>query len=256
MSIGELVVELINSVGMGGFLGLSGCYLIVVAIVNRFVPRNIRVGSILQRILLACFGVILAIPVIRIAYIDQQTAAIISPKTPPEYVRTPDRLNSLLDKNKLFRRANFSFHESNKLESNKFQIYGAQVQRDGNCQKVEGFTLKQNSIRRLKYANFQNQVYVYLGDIETFQNSNLYIFSDDSNAWPSSGYMKESKFNRRIGSKDKKILRFMKKNVSVIFEHGRDKYRLTIVDIYNILLGQDRAIVEICQIMDSRSRAS
>lgn len=42
--IAKFLVTVINGVGTAVFLGLVGCYLIIIAIVNRFVPRRIQLA--------------------------------------------------------------------------------------------------------------------------------------------------------------------------------------------------------------------
>jgi hypothetical protein len=118
------------------------------------------------------------------------------------------------------------------------------------CRPMESFGLAPRTARRLKYGPFQNQVYVYVGDISALGESNDLYLVISNTSWPASGTTDPSAVRRSYdGYKgQKKSLAFQKRGDSLDFEYGGRKYRLTISQIYIALFGANKITVEICEL--------
>ncbi|MCI0336793.1 MAG: hypothetical protein L0226_04405 [Acidobacteria bacterium] len=251
---------LLKDWGLWGCLGLGGCYLILGSIIGvlgplPFIfPSRHRLKSKIERVLLALFGFLLAAPIIIYAYgesIYGKKPKFLEPGT-PEYVKDSDSSKTSIFR-QILERPRYSITESNfhpelLLTNVSYRFPNQRPRQD--CQIVESFGLTQRSIRRLQYKPFQNQVFVYVGDIHYFGASSLYVFTDKSDAWPATASIPESEVQKRIDkSSSKEILRFKRTGQELYFGYGGKRYRLTVKQIYSVLFGADKIAVEICEML-------
>jgi hypothetical protein len=119
------------------------------------------------------------------------------------------------------------------------------------CPVVETLGLGQRGIRQLQSAYFQKQVYVYASDIHSLPKKpfNVWVFVDRA-SWPSSGKLSEESFRQRssaIPPRNIFPLEVRQKGQAIAFQYGGQAYRLTVTQIYAVLIGQDKIAVEICK---------
>ena len=119
------------------------------------------------------------------------------------------------------------------------------------CEKVESFGLAEQNIRRLKFGAFQNEFYVYLGNVNSAGGTNtLYLLTSSSpNSWPESGEPQEKAFQRRFIKHQewKTDFSFQRSGDSVDFRAEGRTFRLTISSIYSALIGPNSVAIEICE---------
>lgn len=269
--------EILLAWGPQGFLGIAGCYLMFSAIIGKllpipfFVTKERQLASEKQRMLLGIFGLVLALPILLSIYLGVflgfHSPMLQAPEIPHEVEKSINKGNgSRMEELGSYKRLTFSRDQrllglKDLQRSNAKAIIftttliAAEEIQPNDCRKVESFGLEQRHIQRLKYESFQKKVFVYVGDIHTFKNTNLYIFTADT-GWQDSGYIKESDFLRRYDaiSGDKKLLlKVERRGDSVEFDCSGQKYRLIVNGLYKVLLGADKISVEICELRRSSS---
>ncbi len=270
----EIIRSIILAWGLGGILGVCGCYLVVGAIMGTLLPiprlmtREYKIGSVRRQILLGIFGVALCLPLLWTLYIKAFKGAntVIDEPNIPEKVETPQnlaprptarlRMPRFESEGAIAAYANFSIETLAPREAVAATLLwsGAGSRPSGvlqssSCKQVEYFGLASRNTRRLKYEPFKNQVYVYVGDIGALGYGNdLYLVISDK-PWPASGVTDPREVRRSYDAYkgQKKALTFQKLGDSLDFEYGGRKYRLTISQIYIAVFGSNKIAVEICE---------
>lgn len=259
--------DIILSWGLNGFLGVSGCYLVVCSIMGCLVriPMLVRtereLETRIQRALLGAFGILLALPIIVGAYsgVFRGTLTFVSSPETKETVtkEAPPPSHSLIwDSEAPIRYASYVLGSA---ESREYRAASALIgtrrvprrtSQTENCREVEAFGLVQRNIRRLKSEEFKGQVFVYIGDIKTlWGSSHLYVFVASPDQWPESGYIGESDFERRLNSISpdvKRSLDVKRPGDHIDFDFGGRSYDLSVTKIYSVLLGDDKIALRIC----------
>src|SRR5947209_5126186 len=253
----NLVGNIILAWGLTGCLGVAGCYLIVASIVGQFIEVppiikvRLRVSRKPQRVLLGFFGLILAFPVLFTAWKDvfkgYQTP-LVAPQIKEEVKpneqtgASPSQKLSFRDDHRDDRGGRFqtvgwgqSPEPASLVTPAKFSPFGRP--QAGRCEKVESFGLEQYHLRSLKYAQFQGGVYLYVGDIRTFGDTDLYLTFGKRGFLPEAGEMSESEFIEKVGSNKKQHLSVNHSGTSTDFEYRGIEYRLTVTDIYTAIFG-------------------
>lgn len=260
--------DVILSWGLNGFLGVSGCYLVVCSIMGCLVRIPMLVlterelKTRIQRGLLGAFGILLASPIILAAYggVFRNTSIFIgSPGRTPETVtnEAPPPNHSLIwDSEAPIKNVSYFLGsaESRESRAGSASIGTRRVPRrtfqTEKCREVESFGLVQRNIRRLKSEEFKGQVFVYIGDIKTFWgSSSLYVFVANPDSWPESGYIGESDFERRLNSISpdvKRSLDVKRPGDHIDFDFAGRSYHLSVTKIYSVLLGDDKIALRIC----------
>lgn len=246
-------VGLLKDWGLGGVMGMGGCYLVVGSIAGRIIPIGSYVPLIplrtrKQRFLLALFGCVLALPIIWSAYGQVLLGApgrLFKPPETVEKVTTPKTGKLVL---------------SGELPVNSVQLASFMREplvtpastRGESCPAVESFGLEQRAVRQLKFERFQSRVFVYVGDVHSVlrEPTKVSVVIGEKDSWPSSGQIKESEFYRRfnrISNKDKAAMEVHRSGDAMSFIYAGRRYRLTVTKVYAVLFGEDKIVVEICE---------
>jgi hypothetical protein len=243
-------MSFLNSLGLLGVTALLGCWLIVGSIIGKLLAishvlqRDVLLTRAYQRVLLGVFGAVLLGPGLHKLYYGE-SSQFVSPQ-PEEYVAPGSGVShtSLLPglPDMQYRRAKLVLVSAG-ASSTLFQRLNA-------CGKVESFGLYANSIRRLKYEAFHGKVYLYVGDISApgHGSTGVHLFSTDGSA-PADGKIDAATFQRlwSAASPLQRQASIQKAGDSFTFMYGGVQYKITVSQIYKVLLGNDEIVVDICE---------
>jgi hypothetical protein len=245
--------DLLKDWGLGGVLGMGGCYLVVGSIAGRIIPIGNSVPPIpirtrKQRFFLALFGCVLALPIIWSAY------GQVFFGTPGRLFKPPETVEkvtaSKTSKHRL--RGELLVNAVQLASFMGGPLVTPALAHGESCSAVESFGLEQRDIRQLKFEPFQGRVYVYVGDVHSvlWKPTKVFVVIGEKDSWPSSGQLKESEFYRRfnrISDKNKAYLEVHRSGEAMSFSYAGRRYRLTVTEVYAVLLGVDKIAIEICE---------
>lgn len=245
-----------------GCLGVAGCYLVTGAILGKLIPvsplvrRGLTVRNRTQRVLLALFGLSLAVPIVyeswKKAFLGFDTT--LTTPSIQEEVKKPEKPNlsgaqgslpqagQRADEVAVIRKVGWGPEPAASLTT-----FAAGPPQEVPCQKVESFGLEQYNVRKLKYERFRGEVFVYAGDVRAlFGGTDVYVIIGkaplpDDGQVSESDIEKASSFIARKGS-------IKRRGDSIDFEHLGRKYRLTVTRIYTAVFGADKLAVSICEV--------
>jgi hypothetical protein len=251
------ILSVIGSWGPLGVLGYVGCHLVIMGIAGRYVsmlklkPVAGKTSHLTknQRWLFCVFGSLLAAPLIIQLYLQvkhDEPVRVYQDVKVEEFVKPVEELKG--EERNLADGALMAANYSSGIEILPAAYAPSGVQ---GCQTVESFGLDQRSVRRLKYAGFQNNVSLYVGDIHYtwYSATTVYIIVSNPEALPAGG-MSPSEFSKRIGGVsdgNRWVLRVNKQGDFTQFSYNGKNYRVTVKGVYASLFGTDRIAVEICQ---------
>lgn len=196
-------------------------------------------------------GIAFLVPGLHTLYFGSAAARTVAPVT-PDYVSPGDNL-SHTSLHPLWFGSTRNPVELRSLEYHPAQLAlvpvgGVLLLGQRSCNKVESFGLYANNLRRLKYSGFRGRVYVYVGPIsKPQQGTEVYLFSTDGSA-PPDGKIDYVTFQRLWGegSPLRQAASIHAPGDSVTFPYGATQYRLTVQQIYKVLLGADEIVVDMC----------
>ncbi|MEW6210009.1 MAG: hypothetical protein AB1631_16705 [Acidobacteriota bacterium] len=247
------ILSVISSWGPLGVLGYVGCHLVIMGIAGRYVsmlklkPATGKTSHLTQkqRWLFCIFGSLLAAPLIIQLYLQvkhNEPVKLYEEVKVDEYVKPIDSPKS--------QERNFA---GSALMAVNYSpgVLPAESNAAQGCQVVEAFGLDQRSVRRLKYAGFQNNVCLYVGDIHYtwYSATTVHIIVGSPEALPTGG-MNPSEFNKRISrvsDGNRWVLRVNRQGDFTQFAYNGKNYRVTVKGIHASLLGTDRIAVEVCE---------
>jgi len=247
------MLDFINSIGLPGVMGLLGCWLLVGAIVGKLIAvshvlrQEVLLPRMYQRISLGLLGGILLGPGLHTLYYGS-SSRLVSP-TPQDYVSPAEGVNhtslrldhlNLPQRNIPIQAA--TFHPARFTRAAIFQARG--------CRKVESFGLYAHNLRQLKYAGFQGQVYLYVGDVESPKRgaTTVYLFSTSASA-PADGKIDDPTFQHLWSGASSKIQQAVRSpGDSFPFPYGKSQYQLTVAQIYKVMIGSDEIMVDVCEL--------
>jgi len=255
------MLDFLNTIGLPGLLALIGCWMIVGAIIGKLLAlshlleKDVVLDRIYERVMLGAFGVVLLGPGLHLVY-QGSAARVVSP-TPPDYVATPASANhtSLQPQAseiplRTAQWREFAGSPARLVRSNLVRasaMFGAPQK---SCRTVESFGLYAHSLRRLKYQAFHGQVYAYVGDVSSPSNgaTNVYLFSTSTSA-PGDGKIDDPTFQRLWTSASPLQLQKPIRSLgeSFTFPYDGAQFKLTVTQIYKVLVGSDEIVVEICE---------
>jgi hypothetical protein len=253
------MLEFFNTFGLPGVLALLGSWLIVGAIIGKLLAithilkQEVLIQRGYQRLLLGIFGGVLLGPGLHLLYEGPSAARFVTP-TPTDYVAPGSAVNHTDIRPSSLRlpvRDSMQvriFSESARLVLAGARIAPAQSQRP--CRTVESFGLYAHSIRRLKYQQFRGQVFAYVGDINgpKYAPTNISLFSSDASA-PRDGEIDDPTFRRLWTSASPlQLQKSLYPTQSFTFVYAGSQYKLTIAQIYKVLIGTDQTVVDICEL--------
>jgi len=205
----------------------------------------------MQRVMLGMFGFVLAMPLIWSAYAMTITGTPGSLFSAPS---VPDTVESHVSQDGSTTQENYRHLARNPIRLVRLSIaFGEELaQTNDRCEVVESFGLNQRNIRQLKSPRFQGKVFVYVGDVHALSRepSLVHVFIGDQGAWQPAGRLSESEFDRRFASiaqGSKWTLPVRSRGDSTYFEYDRQRYRLTVTQVFAVLFGTDKIAVEICR---------
>jgi hypothetical protein len=251
-------VDLLRDWGLGGVMGMGGCYLIVGSIAGKIIPIGTYIPPIRlrikQRVLLALFGFMLALPIIWSSYgqvIYGTRGRLFRPPETAEKVVTSKVSDRRLESELLINSVQLASSMDGSRPAPRALTRGGE-----SCPVVESFGLDQRNIRRLKFEPFQGRVFVYVGDVHSvlWKTTKLFIVIGEGDSWPSSGKIEEADFYRRfnkIPNKNKVVLEVHRSGELTFFAYAGRRYRLTVTEVYAVLLGADKISIEICELQES-----
>ncbi len=264
-------INFFSDKGSSGIFGLSGIYLIFVSIMGRIIPiwgiisTEIPIKAIYKRVLLGVFGIILAFtPIYRLYTGEQLFPPLIQEGPNQENNKNGGGSNLLEDSGRFVDYQtdilpDFEAHQRFSLATLLISVGYTPTSSNSRIAKfqedvlVEYFGLKERNIRRLRHSRFQNEVYVYVKDIQNPNKEpfNVYVIVSDMDSWPSSERVTESRFRELISDiseEDMHILTVRERGESIEFSHSERTYRITVTRIYEVLFGSDRIAIEIYEI--------
>ena len=249
------MADFINSLGFVGVAGLVGCWLIVGAILGELLAvrhifnRDVQLQHAYQRVLLGVFGGVLLGPGLHTMY-NGSSARLIAPDS-KEFVAPagPSQTKLRLGKPDFDQ----SIAKLRRTEYHPLQagLVPALVFFQGrtSCSKVESFGVHNNSIRRLKYQAFRGRLYFYVGAINSPRrgSTQVYLFSTDASA-PPDGSIDNATFQRlwKAATPLQEQESVQRPGDSFDFPYAGGQYKLTVSQIYKVLLGDDQVAVDVC----------
>lgn len=253
----DALIALLETFGPAMFLGLIGVYLIIVSIAGQFIPRNIRIKTNKQRVLLGLFGFVLFMPTLVSLYIEFFTVftpSIFSPETPEQVIdqeQTSGETTGEQATNQLFR---FAHLAEQSPPADFAQQTGRQNVND-NCQLVERFGLSENSSRRLKHSHFGKRIFVSVSEIHYRRPFEVFVVISEHIDWPKEGTLSHSELQHQIKQETPEAvlqLQVHKSGDVINFEYKEQRYQLKIDRIYAVLFGSDKVIISICKKEDEK----
>jgi hypothetical protein len=246
------VTEFFNSIGFSGIMALVGCWLIIAAIIGKLIAlshilqHDIVVQRIYQRALLAILGVVLLSPSLFALY--QGPAARLLAPSHTDYVAPAVGVNQTL-LNESILGVPLRVSEKTTFRGNRLRLLrtGLGLQSES-CRKVESFGLFAHSVRQLKYQEFQGQVYLYVGDINSPKRgpTEVFLFSSSASA-PPDGKIDDTTFQHLwSGASSLKSQQPVQKPFK--FFYGGAQYQLSVSQIYKAMIGGDEIVVDFCKI--------
>src|SRR6185369_11071078 len=251
-------IDLLKDWGLGGVMGVGGCYLVVGSIAGKIIPIGNYVPLVRlrlrQRVLLAGFGCVLALPIIWSSYgqmINGTRGILFQPPETPERVAAP-KTSDQQPRGEL---------PANSVRLARFTGETRAVLASASCPAVESFGLNQRNIRQLKFAPFQGMVFIYVGDVHSASRepTELSVVIGERSSWPSSGHIDESDFYRRLNrvpAENKVAMEISQSGDSTSFTYADRQYRLTVTAVYAVLFGPDKIAVEICEVPEEKRGGS
>jgi hypothetical protein len=241
------MLDFLNTIGLPGVMALIGCWMMVGAIIGKLLAlshllqQDVVLQRVYQRVMLGVFGAVLLGPGLHLVY-QGSAARVVSP-TPVDYVAPPASAS----------------HTTAQPQASEIPHSHARLLRASavfaapqkSCRTVESFGLYAHNLRRLKYQPFHGQVYAYVGDISSPNNgaTNVYLFSTSTSA-PGDGKIDDPTFQRLWGSASplqaQKAIRSL--GDSFTFPYDGAQFKLTVTQIYKVLVGSDEIVVDICEL--------
>ena len=251
------MLDFLNTIGLPGVMALIGCWMIVGAIIGKLLAlshllqQDVVLQRVYQRVMLGVFGAVLLGPGLHLVY-QGSAARVVSP-TPPDYVAPPASASHTTAQPQAseipLRAPEWKAIPHSHARLLRASAVFAAPQKS--CRTVESFGLYAHNLRRLKYQPFHGQVYAYVGDISSPSNgtTNVYLFSTSTSA-PGDGKIDDPTFQRLWGSASplqaQKAIRSL--GDSFTFPYDGAQFKLTVTQIYKVLVGSDEIVVEICEL--------
>lgn len=246
----------LNGVGFSGILGLVGCWLIVAAIIGKLVAlshvlqQEVIVQRAYQRALRAIFGAVLLAPGLHTLYQGPAAGRFVTP-TQTDYLADPVSVNHT--RLRLNWPGTSQAAEDRRFSRNQARLVrtSAALLQGQACRKLESFGLSAHNLRQLKYQAFHGQVYVYVGDVTSPRHghTDIFLFSSPATA-PGDGKIDDPTFQHLWSGAStlKSQQAIQNSGDSFQFFYGGAQYKLTVSQIYKVLIGNDEIVVDICAI--------